>query len=289
MDLTVVIPSPDDSTRTSYVMISRGKESVHGWKFTFPMPNSEPVQNFSLNFRKQKEENLAWHSRRLASRRLFAAHVPSQTGVKETCADTLIVSPCLASLFSHKEPFLRPRGSGKLFLPIHRMEVCQQRFPKWLQEWCVMTIQDERQLDAALHWDTIGPVLLKAFAKTWAQDFSEKHWLRLIHQGGSKTRFEYCQDSKKPWLTSEQFKDTLAEWPLTLSWWGTLWFLTIGRNIFCRLLGNIDQDVKSAEQEEVEERIFCTNCGQCSAEDYVSLWQAVQREDPQLLAVWLLW
>ena len=56
--------------------------------------------------------------------------------------------------------------------------------------------QDERQSDAALHWDTMSPVLLEAFAKHGARDFSEKHWLRLFHEGSSKTRFEYCEDSK---------------------------------------------------------------------------------------------
>ena len=45
-------------------------------------------------------------------------------------------------LCSHKEPFLRLRGIGKLFLPIHRMEeLCQQRSPKWLQDWCHITIK----------------------------------------------------------------------------------------------------------------------------------------------------
>ena len=71
--------------------------------------------------------------------------------------------------------------------------------------------QDRRQPDAALRWDTIRLVLLRAFAKHGAQDFSEKHWLRLIHQGSSKTRFEYCEDFQILWLTSEQFKDTLVE------------------------------------------------------------------------------
>ena len=53
--------------------------------------------------------------------------------------------------------------------------------------------QDERQPDAALHWDTIRQVLLKAFAKHGARDFSEKHWLRR----SNKTRFEYCEDSQR--------------------------------------------------------------------------------------------
>ena len=40
------------------------KESV------FPLPNSDPVQNYSLNFKNLKEENLAWDSRIPATRRL---------------------------------------------------------------------------------------------------------------------------------------------------------------------------------------------------------------------------
>ena len=56
--------------------------------------------------------------------------------------------------------------------------------------------QDERQTDAAHHWDTIRPVLLKACAQHGARDSSEKSWLRLIHEGNSKTRFEYCESSK---------------------------------------------------------------------------------------------
>ena len=34
--------------------------------------------------------------------------------------------------------------------------------------------QEERQSDAAVHWDTIRPKLLRAFADRGAQDFSEK-------------------------------------------------------------------------------------------------------------------
>ena len=56
--------------------------------------------------------------------------------------------------------------------------------------------QEERQSDAAVHWDTIRRKLLKAFAKQGARDFSEEDWLRLIHEGSSKTRFECCEDSQ---------------------------------------------------------------------------------------------
>ena len=82
--------------RTSHVMISSGR--VGSWtKSIFPMPNSDPVQNYSLNFRNQEEENLAWDSPRLASQEAGAVHVTSPTSIKETCADTLSISPSQAS------------------------------------------------------------------------------------------------------------------------------------------------------------------------------------------------
>ena len=55
--LEIANPSPIDSTLTSCVLISRGKsrfvDEVH-----IPMPNSDPVQNCSLNLRKQRMRTL---------------------------------------------------------------------------------------------------------------------------------------------------------------------------------------------------------------------------------------
>ena len=42
--------------------------------------------------------------------------------------------------------------------------------------------QEEQQTDAAVHWDTIRPKLLRAFADRGARDFSEKDWLRHTHE-----------------------------------------------------------------------------------------------------------
>ena len=36
--------------------------------------------------------------------------------------------------------------------------------------------QDERQKDGSMHWDTIGPALLRAFAQQGARDFSRGYW-----------------------------------------------------------------------------------------------------------------
>ena len=57
--------------------------------------------------------------------------------------------------------------------------------------------QDDRQTDAAVHWESIRPVLLKAFADKGAHEFSEQEWIQLFHQGSKKVRFEYCENSHK--------------------------------------------------------------------------------------------
>ena len=87
------------------------------------------------------------------------------------------------------------------FLPAKRLFFSQRTIPTTERKWKVIPAsssyggalsivvskmvtrmvrhddQDERQSDAALHRDTIRPVLLKAFAQHGARDFSEKHWL----------------------------------------------------------------------------------------------------------------
>ena len=138
-------------------------------KFIFPMPNSDPLQSYSLNFRKQKEDNLAWHSRRPASRRLVRSMLQVRLASRKLVQTPSALLPA-RRLFSHKEPFVRPNASGQLFLPILRVELCQQRSPKWLQDWCVITTK-ERQSAAALQFDEIKPVLLIAFAKTGSKRF----------------------------------------------------------------------------------------------------------------------
>ena len=50
--------------------------------------------------------------------------------------------------------------------------------------------QEERQPD-----DSMKPVLMKTFAHKGARDFDDGYWLRLIHDGKTKKRLEYCQDN----------------------------------------------------------------------------------------------
>ena len=124
-----------------------------------------------------------------------AAHVTSQTSIQETGADTLSVFASQASLLTQrtipttemKWKVISTNSSYGGALPTAVSKMVTRMVRRY--------DQDERQSDAALHLDTIRPLLLKAFAKHGARDFSEKHWLRLVHQGSRKTRFENCEDS----------------------------------------------------------------------------------------------
>ena len=55
--------------------------------------------------------------------------------------------------------------------------------------------QDERGLDGAVPWDTIWPLLKKAFERKLGHKCTREDWIHYVQQGSNKTRFEYCLDS----------------------------------------------------------------------------------------------
>ena len=57
------------------------------------MPGSDPVRNYSLNFKDKKEESLAKNRPILASRRLVQSMFQIILANKETCANTLSIPP----------------------------------------------------------------------------------------------------------------------------------------------------------------------------------------------------
>ena len=50
--------------------------------------------------------------------------------------------------------------------------------------------QDERETDGAVHWNSMGPKLRKAFQKAGGQQFSDSDWLQYAYEGSNKTRSE---------------------------------------------------------------------------------------------------
>ena len=91
--------------------------------------------------------------------------------------------------------------------------------------------QEERQSDAAVRWDTIRPKLLRAFADRGARDFSETDWLRHIHEGSNKTRFEHCEDSKKSLTSFRAIQGHTGGITIAPELIGTSWFHTIGKSL----------------------------------------------------------
>ena len=73
-------------------------------------------------------------------------------------------------------------------------EIWQCQFPRWSQQCFRHYDQDERQRGGSRHWDSIKPVLMRAFAHQGARDFDDGFWSRLIHDGSTKKWLEYCQD-----------------------------------------------------------------------------------------------
>ena len=139
-----------------------------------------PARNYFLNKKSRKKVELAWRNRIWAVRKL----VRSLLLVPRNRMQTLSAS--LLSQHTRKKPYT-----------VHRTEedLLQQRSQNWYRQTC-----------AVVHWDTIKPKLLRAFADRGSRDLSENNWIGHIHEGSNKTRFEYCEDSKNSWLVFEQFK-----------------------------------------------------------------------------------
>ena len=75
----------------------------------------------------------------------------------------------------------------------------------------------ERQSDASKHWDTIRSVLLKAFSKHGARDSQKSVSFDLFQEEAARQELSIVRIPNIPWLTFEQFKDTLVGYQLTRS------------------------------------------------------------------------
>ena len=141
--LEIAIPSPFPSpTRTSCVMISRGTcrfvDDVH-------IPNAELRSSAELLSEVQKsgggESCLA--QSKTSIQETGAVHVTSQTNNKETCADTLSITPSQASLFTRRTIPTTERKwkaipanssyGGALSIAVSKMVTRMGRHQQWLR------------------------------------------------------------------------------------------------------------------------------------------------------------
>ena len=109
---------------------------------------------------------------------------------KETRAGPLILTPRKASLFTSR---IIPT-SEKKWKTIHAYSPEAVSVSKMVTTTLRHFDQEERQPDGSRHWDSIRPVLMRAFAHEGAPDFSDKNWedakrklrrtfARTVHQG----------------------------------------------------------------------------------------------------------
>ena len=157
-----------------------------------------PVQNYLRNERLQKKMDLvpqSWSNP--APRKL----VRGNSGVlRIQCA-------------TQKKSFLPGKGSGRKFPACQSFsgECHEAGISKLLMRLVRHYDQDEREISGAVHWNTMGPKLLKASEKSQeARKYSEKDWLQHIYERSNKTRFQHCESSKNPCCIFAQFKDTLV-------------------------------------------------------------------------------
>ena len=147
-----------------------------------------PARNYFLNMQTQKKANLAWRDRRPAQRNLLRPLL--QVSLAPGDADPISVPSNPQCTCTQEEPFLQRKRSGQSFLPIHRTveDLLQQRSPRWLQDWCVIMIKKNDNLMQQFIGTQWG-------RNCWKRYFSEEDWVQL-NERSSKTRFEYCEDSK---------------------------------------------------------------------------------------------
>ena len=158
-------------------------------KFTTTKSNSDPAQNHSLHFRNQKGKNLVWKNPTIATRKTCALHVTA-------CAYNLSSPPSRSSMFKKTVIPLNeikwkaiPANSsygGALSLLVSKMVT------RMVHHYD----QEEREPDGSYHWDTVRRVLLKAFGKHGAHNFTKRYWIQLIQEGSSKKSVEYCVDHR---------------------------------------------------------------------------------------------
>ena len=141
IEVQIAIPSPNERDRTSCVALSRGKsrfvDEIH-------IPKAELRSSAALlsGFQKSEEGESCLAQSKTSIQETGAAHVKSPTSNKETCADTLSITPSQAFFVHIKNHSYDQQElesySCQLF--VWRSSV-SSGLQKWLQKWCVVTIK----------------------------------------------------------------------------------------------------------------------------------------------------
>ena len=145
--LEIEIPSPNNLKRTSWGSDIQRKES-------HTLTSAELLSEQ----KKRKKVHIAWRNRRLALRKLVRPLILAPGNWMRTLS-VFLPAQCSA----HKESYTRRNGNGTLFQLIHRTkeDLLQQGSPKMVTRSVRHSVQEERQSDAAVHWDQTRPKLLR--------------------------------------------------------------------------------------------------------------------------------
>ena len=95
-----------------------------------------------------------------------------------------------------KKPFLLKKGSGMTFLACESFkgDSLSAEISKLVMRLVRRYDQDERATDGAVHWNSMNPILRKAFQKFGGQKFSDTDRLQHMYHGSNKMRFQYCMN-----------------------------------------------------------------------------------------------
>ena len=187
-----------------------------------------PARNYSLNKKTRKNVNFAWQNRRLALRKLVQPLILAPGNWMRTLS-VFLSAQCIT-----QERTTPTKERMWKLIPAHSSYIggsLSTAISKKVTRLVRHFDQEERQSDAAVHWDTTRPKLLRAFADRGARDFSETDWLRHIHDVSNKTRFEHCEGSKKSLTSLRGIQGHTCGITIAPELMGTLWFLTIGKSL----------------------------------------------------------
>ena len=128
-----------------------------------------------------------------------------------------------------KETYLWRKGSGKVFLPIHKSK--GGHFPPRSRTWSLdlcYNDQDERDLDGAIHWNSIHQkILITEEHDNLQKRIGSNTFMKVVTSQGSST----VQIPRILWCIFVQLKDTLVDIWSHRNRWITLKFHTIGKNL----------------------------------------------------------
>ena len=152
-----------------------------------------------------------------------------ETSIPETCANSLSVFPSQVSLFTRRTLLTTDKNFELFFANSSDGGAPPTAVSKMVVRLVRHYDQDERTSDAAVLWDTTRSKLLRAFANSGVQDFSDKDRPRYILEGSCKTRFESCEDSKNSLTYFRTIQEHSGGITIDPELIGTFWFPANGK------------------------------------------------------------